>query len=96
MVYGGAVASGAFAAVDLALRPPLRERSARVPRGRVAGTIGYLIGSIGGWALGDYLGRPWLEHHGRWLHLSPRTSTAPSAGSTAGRSGPCSSGASRR
>ena len=35
-----------------------------------AGTVGYLIGSIGGWALGDYLGRPWLEHHGRWLHLS--------------------------
>jgi membrane protein DedA with SNARE-associated domain len=35
-----------------------------------AGTIGYLIGSIGGWALGDYLGRPWLERHGRWLHLN--------------------------
>jgi len=36
----------------------------------IAGTVGYLIGSIGGWALGDYLGRPWLERHGRWLHLS--------------------------
>ena len=35
-----------------------------------AGTVGYLIGAIGGWALGDYLGRPWLERHGRWLHLS--------------------------
>jgi membrane protein DedA with SNARE-associated domain len=35
-----------------------------------AGTVGYLIGSVLGWAIGDYGGRPWLERHGRWLHLS--------------------------
>jgi membrane protein DedA with SNARE-associated domain len=35
----------------------------------LAGTIGYTIGSIGGWAIGLYGGRPYLERHGRWLHL---------------------------
>ena len=37
----------------------------------LAGTIGYLLGSIGGWAIGLYGGRPFVERHGRWLHLSP-------------------------
>ena len=36
----------------------------------LAGTIGYTIGSIGGWAIGLYGGRPYLERHGRWLHLN--------------------------
>ena len=35
----------------------------------LAGTIGYTIGSIIGWAIGLYGGRPYLERHGRWLHL---------------------------
>jgi membrane protein DedA with SNARE-associated domain len=34
-----------------------------------AGTLGYLMGSLGGWALGRWGGRPLLERHGRWLHL---------------------------
>lgn len=71
MVYGGAVASGAFAGQDVSLfgyvfEPGLPAYVAIA----TAGTVGYLIGSIGGWALGDYGGRPWLEHHGRWLHLN--------------------------
>ena len=37
----------------------------------LAGTIGYTIGSVLGWAIGIYGGRPFLERHGRWLHLSP-------------------------
>ena len=35
----------------------------------LAGTIGYTLGAIGGWAIGLYGGRPYLERHGRWLHL---------------------------
>ena len=35
----------------------------------VAGTIGYLIGSVIGWEIGVSGGRPYLERHGRWLHL---------------------------
>ena len=36
----------------------------------LAGTIGYTIGSIGGWWIGARGGRPFLERHGRWLHLN--------------------------
>jgi membrane protein DedA with SNARE-associated domain len=38
----------------------------------LAGTIGYTLGAIGGWAIGLYGGRPYLERHGRWLHLDAR------------------------
>ena len=37
----------------------------------LAGTIGYTIGSVLGWAIGMYGGRPFLERRGRWFHLSP-------------------------
>jgi membrane protein DedA with SNARE-associated domain len=36
-----------------------------------AGTIGYTLGAVGGWAIGLYGGRPYLDRHGRWLHLGP-------------------------
>ena len=35
----------------------------------LAGTIGYLLGAIGGWWIGVWGGRPFLERNGRWLHL---------------------------
>lgn len=37
----------------------------------LAGTLGYLFGALVGWAIGRYGGRPLLENHGRWFHLSP-------------------------
>ena len=37
----------------------------------IAGTLGYLFGSLIGWAIGRWGGRPLLERHGRWLHLGP-------------------------
>jgi membrane protein DedA with SNARE-associated domain len=37
----------------------------------LAGTLGYFTGSIIGWAIGRYGGRPLLDSHGRWFHLSP-------------------------
>lgn len=72
MVSAGALAAGAFSTDRIA-----------VPGGHVseplwifvtlalAGTIGYTIGSVGGWAIGAYAGRPFLERHGRRLHLTP-------------------------
>ena len=71
MVVGGAVAAGTFgASVSLF--------GAHIGRGfqsylaiALAGTIGYLFGSIGGWAIGLYGGRPFLERHGRTLHVNP-------------------------
>jgi membrane protein DedA with SNARE-associated domain len=38
----------------------------------LAGTLGYLVGALIGWAIGRYGGRPLLERHGRWFHLSPK------------------------
>lgn len=39
----------------------------------LAGTLGYLLGAIIGWAIGRSGGRALVDRHGRWLHLSPET-----------------------
>jgi len=71
MVYGGAVASGAFAAQDVVLfGSTIEEGFPAYVAIALAGTIGYTVGSVAGWAIGLYGGRPYLERHGRWLHLS--------------------------
>ena len=70
MVYAGAVASGAFADQDVVLFGHTFEEGIPAYLAMVlAGTIGYTIGAVIGWAIGLYGGRPYLERHGRWLHL---------------------------
>ncbi|CAN5238423.1 DedA family protein [soil metagenome] len=70
MVYGGAVASGAFAGQKVVLfGSTIDEGLPAYLAIALAGTIGYTIGSGLGWAIGLYGGRPYLERHGRWLHL---------------------------
>ena len=70
MVYGGAVASGAFAGKDVVLFGwTFEEGWPAYIAIALAGTIGYTVGSVIGWAIGLYGGRPYLERHGRWLHL---------------------------
>lgn len=70
MVYGGAVAAGAFAGQEVVLfGHTIEEGLPAYVAIALAGTIGYTIGSVGGWAIGLYGGRPYLERHGRWLHL---------------------------
>src|SRR3954464_5293612 len=61
MLFGGALAAGAIAGHN---GPSLVAVIA-------AGTLGYLAGSVGGWALGRAGGRQLIERHGRWLHLGP-------------------------
>ncbi len=71
MVYGGALAAGAFVNQDVTLfGRTIDEGLPAYAAVALAGTIGYTIGAIGGWAIGLYGGRPYLERHGRWLHLS--------------------------
>jgi membrane protein DedA with SNARE-associated domain len=36
-----------------------------------AGSLGYLLGALVGWAIGLRGGRALVERHGRWLHLGP-------------------------
>jgi membrane protein DedA with SNARE-associated domain len=68
MLYGGAVASGALGS----------GLGHGIPHGFwsyvavvAAGVVGNALGAVGGWAIGDYGGRPLLERRGRWLHVSP-------------------------
>ncbi len=72
MVYGGALAAGAFSDESLTFAgDPLESTFWAFFAVALAGTIGYVLGSILGWAVGFYGGRPYLERHGRWLHVTP-------------------------
>jgi membrane protein DedA with SNARE-associated domain len=74
MLYAGAVAAGVFPAAH-----GVTLFGAHIGFGvgafvvlALVGTVGYLVGALVGWAVGLYGGRPLLERHGRWFHLSPR------------------------
>src|SRR4051794_11403774 len=69
MVYGGALASGALAHQLHFAGSPVDSNLVAYLLIATAGTLGYLVGAIGGWAIGLYGGRPFLERHGRWFHL---------------------------
>ncbi|TML98444.1 MAG: DedA family protein [Actinobacteria bacterium] len=73
MLYAGALAAGAIAGQHPVLF------GARLATGAesylilaVTGALGYLAGSLVGWGIGVAGGRPLLERHGRWLHVSPQ------------------------
>lgn len=71
MVYGGALAAGAFAAHTPTLfGSEIESTTWGYVAVALAGTLGYVVGSIFGWAIGLYGGRPLLERHGKWLHLN--------------------------
>ena len=70
MVYAGALAAGAFAGQHVDLFGSRISSHAWVYVAMaLAGTLGYLVGSVVGWTIGLYGGRPLLERRGRWLHL---------------------------
>ncbi|MGE5274796.1 MAG: DedA family protein [Verrucomicrobiota bacterium] len=76
MVYGGALAAGAIPGSQLVLFGHTVDSAFwGFVVVSLAGTLGYLLGSIVGWAIGAYGGRPLIEGHGRWLHLGPETFT---------------------
>jgi membrane protein DedA with SNARE-associated domain len=72
MLYAGAVAAGVFSSAS-----HVSLFGAKIGFGAgafvvmaLAGTLGYWVGSLIGWSIGYYGGRPLLERRGRWLHLS--------------------------
>jgi membrane protein DedA with SNARE-associated domain len=72
MIYGGALAGGAIAGGQIVLfGHPIGSAFWGFVAVVLAGTLGYLLGSIVGWGIGVYGGRPLIEGRGRWLHLSP-------------------------
>ena len=72
MLYAGALAGGAFAAQHVVVfgTAVTTARWAFVTV-VLAGTVGYVLGSLAGWAIGYYGGRPLAERRGRVLHLGP-------------------------
>ena len=71
MLYAGALASGAFASAHVTafgheIKTPFWAFLAVAVTGVVANTIG----ALGGWVIGAFGGRPFLERHGRLLHVS--------------------------
>jgi membrane protein DedA with SNARE-associated domain len=70
MLYGGALASGALThSVDVFGRHVTGFQAYLAVV--LAGVLGYQLGAIGGWWIGERGGRPFLERRGRWLHLTP-------------------------
>jgi membrane protein DedA with SNARE-associated domain len=70
MLYAGALAAGAIAGQHpVLLGHTLHTGLESYLVLALAGTLGYLVGSLAGWMLGRWGGRPLLERHGRWLHL---------------------------
>ena len=62
MLFGGALAAGAIAG----------HTGPSLIAVILAGTLGYLTGSVVGWAIGRIGGRPLVGRYGKWLHLGPQ------------------------
>ena len=72
MVYGGALAAGAFAGQDVVfLGAEIESGLPAYLAIATAGTVGYVLGSLAGWAIGRYGGRAFVERRGRWVHMTP-------------------------
>ena len=72
MVYGGALAAGAFPGSEVSLFGITFDSTWEAYLAvAIAGTVGYVLGSVAGWGIGFYGGRPLLARHGRWLHVTP-------------------------
>ena len=72
MLYAGALAAGAISGHQVTLfGAEIESTGWAYVAMATAGTVGYTLGSVLGWAIGLYGGRPYLERHGRWLHITP-------------------------
>ena len=72
MLYAGALAAGAIAGQHpVLLGHQLQTGLESYLVLAAAGTLGYLVGALIGWAIGRWGGRSLLERHGRWLHVTP-------------------------
>jgi membrane protein DedA with SNARE-associated domain len=72
MLYAGALAAGAFSGQHVVLfGSTISSHAGAYIVMALAGTLGYLVGAVVGWAIGIYGGRPLLERRGRLFHLGP-------------------------
>jgi membrane protein DedA with SNARE-associated domain len=72
MLYAGALAAGAFAGQEVTLfGTEIDSTGWAYVAIATAGVLGYTLGSVLGWGVGRIGGRPFLERHGRWVHVTP-------------------------
>jgi len=73
MVYAGALASGAISDAHVVLfGNTIESHGWAYVTVALAGTLGNTVGAIGGWAIGRYGGRPLVQRHGKWLHITDK------------------------
>src|SRR5213083_1797225 len=73
MLYAGALGAGAIAGQHpMLFGAPLATGAETYVILATTGALGYLAGSLVGWAIGVAGGRPLIERRGRWLHVSPQ------------------------
>lgn len=72
MVYAGAVASGHVAGHVTLFGDRIHTPGWAYATVVVAGVLGNTVGAGIGWAIGFYGGRPLLERHGKWLHVTEK------------------------
>jgi membrane protein DedA with SNARE-associated domain len=74
MLYAGVLAAGAVAGQQATVfGVSLAAGAESYAILSLAGTLGYLAGSLIGWRIGVAGGRTLIERHGRWLHIGPHT-----------------------
>jgi membrane protein DedA with SNARE-associated domain len=72
MLFAGALAAGAIAGEHpVLLGHAMHSGLESYVVLALAGTVGYLVGSLVGWAIGRWGGHALLQRHGRWLHVTP-------------------------
>src|SRR4051794_10195951 len=72
MLYAGALAAGAVGGQQASLfGTTLASGAETYVVLALAGSLGYLVGALVGWALGAAGGRGLIERHGRLLHVGP-------------------------
>jgi membrane protein DedA with SNARE-associated domain len=70
MLYAGALAAGAFSGQHVVLfGDRIGSHLWAFVAVSLAGVVGNTVGSLIGWGIGAYAGRPLLEERGRWFHL---------------------------
>jgi membrane protein DedA with SNARE-associated domain len=70
MLYAGALAAGAFAGQHVVLfGHEIDSQFWAFTAMSLAGVLGNTVGSLIGWGIGAYAGRPLLEERGRWFHV---------------------------
>lgn len=70
MLYAGALAAGAFDGTVVFLGSEIGQGVPAYLAVATVGTLGSTLGAIVGWAVGKYLGRPFVLEHQRWFRLS--------------------------